>query len=163
MAISKEKKVEILSRLKDIIKDSGSVVFVNFRGLSVSESTALRKDLRESKVNYLVAKKTLLKKAFEANPQQGDIPPLEGELALTYGKDSLGPAGKVYPWIKKLEGKLQILGGLFEGRFLNKQEMESIAQIPERPVLYAQFVNIINSPIRGLVVSLDQISKSKGN
>lgn len=161
MAINKQKKEEILSNLKEIIKDSGSVVFVNFHGINVSESTALRRELQESGVNYLVAKKTLVKKAFEKSGTEGEMPVLEGELGLTYGKDSLAPAGKVYPWVKKLDGRLSILGGLFEGKFVDKEHMESIAQIPSRETLYAQFVNLINSPIQRFVISLNEIAKAK--
>src|SRR3989344_988415 len=163
MAITKQKKEEILANLKEIIKNSGSVVFVNFHGINVAESTALRRELKQSGVNYFVAKKTLISKAFAETPVTGEMPILEGELGLAYGKDSLAPAGKIFPWVNKLSGKLNILGGVFEGKFIGKEKMDDIAQIPSQETLYARFVNLINSPIRGLVVLLDQVAKSKSN
>jgi large subunit ribosomal protein L10 len=163
MAINKKKKEEILANLKEIIKNSGSVVFINFHGVDVVQSTALRRELKQSEVNYFVAKKSLVKRAFAETKVSGEMPPLDGELGLAYGKDSLAPAGKIYSWVKKLNGRLKILGGVFEGKFMDQENMNNIAQIPSQETLYAQFVSLINSPIRGLVVLLDQVAKNKGN
>jgi len=162
MPITRSKKGEIINDLKGIFKDSKTVVFVNFHGLNVSDSSILRKDLKNSEIGYLVAKKTLVRKVLEGSKIMGDTPALEGELSIAFGKDLLEPARKIYSFQKKLENRISILGGLFDGRFVDKQEMTEIAQIPPRETLYAQFVNLINSPIKGLAVALDQIAKTKG-
>jgi len=56
---------------------------------------------------------------------------------------------------------LNILGGIFEGKFIGSESMTEIAMIPSREILYAKFVNLINSPIQRLAVVLDQISNKK--
>ena len=56
---------------------------------------------------------------------------------------------------------LALVGGMFEGAFLTAEKMIAIATIPPMGVLRGMFVNVINSPIQGLVMALDQISKKK--
>jgi large subunit ribosomal protein L10 len=161
MAISKEKKGEILTKLKKIVKDSASVVFINFHALPVAESSVIRKTLRAKGVGYTVAKKSLTKKALAEGGIAGDMPELPGELGIVYGTDPIEGAREVYGFQKKLDKKIQILGGVFEGRFMNQSEMLVISQIPGLQTLHAQFVNLINSPIQGFVMALSEIAKSK--
>jgi large subunit ribosomal protein L10 len=161
MAVSKQKKSEIFDGLKKVVKDSVSMVFVNFHGLPVSESGNIRKVLRSKGVSYTVAKKTLTKKALESAKIEGTMPEMPGEMALIYGSDLLDPAREIYEFQKKLGQKIQIVGGVFEGRFMNQSEMVSVAQIPGLKTLHAQFVNLINSPIQGFVMALSEIAKSK--
>jgi large subunit ribosomal protein L10 len=161
MAITKEKKKDILAKLKDIVKDSKSIVFLNFKGLKVEEANTLRRELEQSQVDYLVAKKTLFKKALEGSSIEGEKPDMAGELSLAYGKDPIEPARKIFSFQKKLQDKLLILGGIMEGKFIGQEEMTNIAQIPPLETLYGQFVNLINSPIQGLVLALDKIAEQK--
>jgi large subunit ribosomal protein L10 len=161
MALSKDKKGEILEKLKKIVKDSASVVFINFHGLPVSESSAIRKELRGKGVGYSVAKKTLTKKALSEGGIEGTMPDMPGELGIVYSKDQIDPAREIYAFQKKMEKKLSIVGGVFEGRFMNQSEMMAVAQIPGLQTLHAQFVNLINSPIQGFVMALSEIAKSK--
>lgn len=161
MAISKSKKKEILSELGKVVKDSASLVFVNFHGVTANDTNDMRKALAKSNVGYKVAKKTLARKALTEANIPGDIPAFEGELAVVYGVDAIAPAREVYVFQKKYEDKVRILGGVFEGKFVAKDQMMTIALIPSRETLYAQFVNIINSPIAGFVRGLDAIAKSK--
>jgi large subunit ribosomal protein L10 len=162
MAITKAKKAQIFENLSGIAKGEGSRVFVNFHGLSVTDSTAVRRGLRAEGVEYFVAKKTIARKAFSEAGIEGEIPELPGELAVAYGEDSLAPAREVYKFQKTFKDKVSILGGVFENRFVGAEEMVTIASIPSRHVLYAQFVNLINSPIQRFAVVLDQIAQAKG-
>lgn len=161
MAINKEKKGEILSKLKKIVKDSASIVFINFHALPVTESSNIRKSLRTKGIGYTVAKKTLTKKALSEGGISGDMPEMPGELGIVYGTDPIEGAREVYEFQKKLDKKIQIVGGVFENKFMNQSEMLVISQIPGMKTLQAQFVNLINSPIQGFVMALDQIAKKK--
>jgi len=162
MAISKSKKKEVLEKLGGILKDSLSVVFVNFRGLSAKDTATLRKDLDALGVGFTVAKKSLIRKAFSETDVSGDTPELPGELAIAYGKDQLAPAREIYQFQKKFEEKISIIGGFFEKVFVAKDQMLTIAQIPLRKTLEAQFVNLINSPIQRFAVVLNEIAAKKG-
>ncbi|OHB12172.1 MAG: 50S ribosomal protein L10 [Candidatus Zambryskibacteria bacterium RIFCSPLOWO2_12_FULL_39_23] len=161
MAVSKEKKGEILTKLKKILKDSAGIVFINFHSLPVSESTKIRKVLRERDIGYTIAKKTLTRKALSENNIAGNMPEMPGELGIVYGTDPLDSAREIYSFQKSLDKKVQIIGGIFEGKFMNREEMVSIAQIPGLKTLQAQFVNLINSPIQGFVMALSEIAKKK--
>jgi len=161
MAVSKQKKQEILKDLKEIIKDSKSLVFVNFHGLNVNETISVRKALKEKSVGYFVSKKTLVKKALADESIKGEMPAFDGELGIVFGKDLIEPAREIYSFQKKLDKKLTILGGIFDGSFMDKVGMTNIAQIPPLKTLHAQFVNIINSPIQGFVMALSEIAKKK--
>lgn len=162
MAISKDKKREILAKLTDAFKEASSVAFVGFTKLTVKDASKLRTELSQNGVRYFVAKKTLIKKALEEQGYTGELPALPGEVAIAWTTtDTIAPARGVYEFGKKLKGALSLLGGVFEGAFADAQKMIGIATIPPLPVLRGMFVNIINSPIQGLVMALDQISKKK--
>ncbi|MCK5026802.1 MAG: 50S ribosomal protein L10 [Candidatus Pacebacteria bacterium] len=161
MAITKEKKKEIYKKVQKAIKDSESMVFVNFHGLTVSETTELRKGLRSESIGYTVAKKTVIKRALEDSKTKGDIPVLDGELAVAYGEDLIAPARGVNEFKKTHKDSIDILGGIFEGAYMNKEEMLEIATIPVVPVLRGMFVNVINSPIQRFVIALSKIAETK--
>ena len=163
MAIKKDKKVEIIKDSEDIIKNSNSLVFLNFHKLPVLEERELRKSLRKEDIGYKVIKKTLFKRALDDAKIEGEIPEIKGELAVAYGKDLLAPAREVYNFQKTHKENVQILGGIFEKRYMDGKEMLGIATIPPLNVLYGKFVNVINSPIAGLVMALGQIAESKAS
>jgi large subunit ribosomal protein L10 len=165
MAISKEKKSAILEKLSDIFAKTKSVAFVKFGGLTVAQANELRKTLKEKSVSYFVAKKTLIRKALESKKTGGEMPNLEGEIALAYlseGNDNLAPAREVSVFAKKFAQAVALVGGIFEGKFIGKEEALALAAIPLRETLLAQFVNLVNSPIQRLAIVLSEISqKSK--
>jgi len=159
--LTKEKKLKIVSDLRKAIADSKSVVFVNFHGISVADSNILRRKIKTEGVDLKVARKTLIKRVLDGADILGDRPEFTGELALAYGNDLIAPARNIYEFQKKLDGKIKILGGIFEGQYKSLIEMIEIASIPPLDVLRGMFVNIINSPIQRLVIVLDQITKVK--
>jgi len=161
MAITKEKKVEIVKDLEAAIKGVKSIVFVNFHKLPVKDTTTLRRSLREQGVGYKVAKKTLIKSALSTVKAEGEMPELGGEVAIAFGKDELAPAREVYNFVKTHKDSVQILGGVFEGKYLNKEAMLAIAMIPPLQTLRGMFVNLINSPIQRIAIALDQIAQTK--
>lgn len=159
--ITKQQKSEIIKNLKDGLKKSSIVMFVNFHGLNVKLVSELRKMLRQAGTKYLVTRKTLMRKALEDSGFGGEIPTLEGETAIVYTEgDPLSSASTLHGFIKKNK-VLKILGGIFESQFIGSDRVVALASIPPREVLLAQILNIINSPKRGLVVALSEIAKKK--
>lgn len=161
MPITKSKKEELLNEFNDVVASSASVVFAQFKGLNAEESNELRGTMRDAEVSYKVAKKTLLKRALDESSITGDAPELEGEIAIAWGSDLIAPARETQKFNKAFAGKITIMGGIFEGRFMNQDEMVEIATIPDVPVLRGMFVNVINSPIQGLAVALQAIADKK--
>jgi len=162
MALHREKKKEILKTLGDILGRASSLVFVNFHGLHAADTVSLRKQLRESGVHYLVAKKTLIKKALEELSLEGELPALEGEIALAYSSDDpLAAPRESWQFAKKHKDSFAIVGGIFEGAYCASDKMTTLASIPSREVLYGQIAYMVQWPISGLVTALDAIAKSK--
>jgi len=161
MAITKDKKKEIISKLKDVFDNAKTIVFVNFHGLNVGDTTTIRKELRKNNINYFVAKKTLVGKILENKKLGKDSSEFKGELGLVYADDEMSPAREIYSFVKKYKEKLSILGGIFQGKYENGEKMTEIAQIPDMITLRGQFVNLINSPIQRFAVVLNEIVKIK--
>ncbi len=161
MAITKQKKTELVDKMTKAIKGSKSVVFANFHNLNVFDEQAMRKALRKEGVGYLVVRKTLAKIALKNAGIEGSMPEFVGELAMVYGEDLTTPAREFFTFQKKYNDNAKIVGGIFEGKYMTEDEMKAIALIPSQKTLYAQFVNLINSPIQRIAVVLDQVAKTK--
>lgn len=162
MAITKAKKEDIVGKVAEAVKDASSVVFVHFKGLSVKDTSEMRRSLKGEGVGYYVAKKTLLKRALEAKGYAGTMPELPGEIAIAWStEDATAAARGIYEHGKKHKGALSIMGGVFEEKYVDAAGMNAIATIPPVPVLRGMFVNVINSPIQGLVIALDKIREKK--
>jgi large subunit ribosomal protein L10 len=161
MLNTREKKKGIIANLAKAVESSKSVVFVNFHKLLVKDASLIRKSLKKEEVNYVVAKKTLFKKSLDGVSIKGEMPKLEGELALAFGDDLLAPARSVYEFQRKLDGKVKIIGGIFDGEYKSEAEMLSMATIPPLQVLRGMFVNIINSPVQRFVIALSKIAEKK--
>ena len=161
MSITLSEKKELVANLEKLIDDSKSVVFVKFDGLRVADSNELRRSLQKEDVGYIVSKKTLLKRALDSQKYEGELPELPGQVALAYSEDLLSAPREIYGFQKKLKGQVSIVGGIFEGKYMNSEEMLNIATIPPLETLRGMFVNLINSPIQRLAVVLNQIATNK--
>ena len=165
MAITREKKKAMLEKISSALKTSESMVFAHFKGLTVADTTAMREDLRGKGVKYTVAKKTLVRRALSQAQLGGEAPALEGELALAYAqegeKDPIAPARSIKEFEKKYDGKVSILGGIFQGVYKSRNEMREIAGIPSMEQLRGMFANIINSPIQRFAIVLGQVATKK--
>lgn len=161
MAITKAKKQDILAKLETVKKDSESIVFVKFNGMTVGNTTDMRAKLREEGVGYFVAKKTLMKRTF-GEAFEGTMPELEGEIAVAYSADAIAPAQKIKEYTLQYKDNLSIAGGIFQGVFKDAAEMTEIASIPPLQVLRGMFVNVINSPIQGLAIVLNAVAEKRG-
>jgi large subunit ribosomal protein L10 len=166
MAKTKDQKKEIVANLETIFKDSVSTVLVHFKGINAGQETAMRRGFRSDGINYVVAKKSLIRRALAnlGHAQEGVA--MEGEIAVAYNTasntDATIAASRVYGFGREYGAeKVSILGGLFEGKLMDAVAMTEIATIPALPVLRGMFVNVINSPIAGFVVALQAIADKK--
>ena len=146
MAITREKKEEIVAKVADIASKSSTVVFAKFKGLAVNDQNDMRKALKAQDVDYTVAKKSLVRRAMDAAKYEGSMPELEGEIAMAYSADELAPAREMAVFIKKFPEALAFAGGVFGGKYMSADEIKAIAAIPGMQALRAQFAQLINSP-----------------
>ncbi len=161
MAITRQKKEEVLVGLQGNLKKAKFIAFVNFHGLSVALSSDLRRKLRAVGATYDVIKKTLVKKGLDDYKFGGALPEMEGETAIIISEtDPISPSKVLQDFIKKNK-ILKVTGGVFEENYVGPETITMLGSIPSREVLLAQIVNIINSPIQGFVVALDKIAEKK--
>ena len=156
----KSKKEEIIKDLTGTLKDSESVVFVNFHGMNVADETTLRRSLRDGGVGYKVSRKTLLKRAL-TGAATGEMPELPGEVAIAYSKDQTASPREVYNFQKTHKEALKILGGIFGGKFVDGAYMTEIATIPSREVLLSKIAFLLQSPMQRLAIAVSEVSKKK--
>ena len=162
MALTKAEKTAVLNNFNTIVKDAASIVFLHIKGITVNEINGLRSTLRANNGGYSVAKKTLLTKALNDSSVAGDMPTISGgSLAIAYGSDLIAPAREIFSFKKKYNDLITVVGGVFDGKYMTAAEMQAIAEIPEPQVLRGMFVNVINSPIQGMVIALSKIAEKK--
>ena len=161
MALTRAKKAELIASYTDAVKGAKSAVYVKFKGLSVADTSKLRGQLFSENTHYTVVKKTLWKRATDANGVKGEAPVTGEELAVVYGEDLLTPARLSYEFSKDHKGTFTILGGIFDGSFKSQSEMLSIATIPPREILLSQLAYLLKSPMTKLAVGLNAVALKK--
>lgn len=161
MALTRAKKAELIESYTGALKEAKSAVYVKFKGLSVADTSALRKQLFSDNIHYTVVKKTLWSRATDAVKIKGEAPVIGEELAVIYGTDLLAPARVSYEFSKTHKDTFGILGGIFDGEFKSQKDMLSIATIPPREVLLSQLAYLLKSPMTRLAVGLSEVAKTK--
>ena len=152
MAKTKQQKEQIIKDLTDKLEKAKSLVFVNFDGLKVKEVEKLRKIFRSENIDYLVAKKTLMTKAFKVAGLIGvDPKSFEKEAAIAFGyDDEVAPARIIQNFAKDHEA-LKTFGGVLEGQLVSRDKIIELSKLPSRIELLAKVVGSIKAPVSGLV------------
>ncbi len=155
-------KKQIVSDYAEKIGKSKSFVLIDYRGLTVAEDTALRVALRKENVEYKVVKNRLILRAIEQAGISGiDSSVFEGPTAIAISyEDAVAPAKVLTDNAKKTK-KTALKGGVVEGKVLSVDEIEKVATIPAKPVLVAQLLGMMQSPMRSLAVVLSEIAKKQ--
>ena len=157
-----ESKKAVVETLSGKIKEASSVVFVDYKGITVAQDTELRKQFREAGVEYTVVKNTLTRFAAKENGYDFDEV-LNGTTAMasTTG-DPIAPARIVCEFAKKNKGStLSIKGGVVEGSVLSADQLNGFGELPSKNALVAQVLGTFLAPISSLAFVLDQIREQK--
>ncbi len=156
-----ELKQPVVAEISDLLKDAKAAVLADYRGLTVEQDTALRKQMREAGVTYKVYKNTMLNFAFKGTDYEAMAGKLEGPTALAVSStDASAPARILYEFAKKAPA-LELKGGVVEGTYYDEKGIQVIATIPSREVLLGKLLGSIQSPIANLARVLNQIAESK--
>ena len=155
------KNIEKVQKIKDNLKDAKSIILVNYKGLTVKEDTELRKKTREKNVDYFVCKNTLLKLAINDLNIQPVDDFLFGPTAVVVSKeDEIIPPKLIAEFAKGLPEEKNLPTfkiGIIDGDLINVDELNKIITLPSKQELYAKLVGGLNSPILGLVCTLNSI------
>ncbi len=151
MPQTKEQKKKIIEKLKENVAKQKSMVFVAIEGLKAKDAFDLRKRLKEAGCFLQVIKKTLLNLVFKEKKLDFDAKKLKGQPALIFGfEDEIAPAKIAHNFSKENEN-LKILGGFFEDKFRNREEIIALAEIPSKEQLLSKVVSSIFSPVSNFV------------
>ena len=157
-----ESKKAVVDALTSKVKEASSVVFVDYKGITVAQDTELRKQFREAGVDYAVGKNTLTN--FAAKNAGYDFSEvLNGTTAMasTTG-DPIAPARIVCEFAKKNKLKtLAIKGGVVEGSVLSADQLNGFGELPSKNALVASVLGTFLAPISSLAFVLDQIRMQK--
>lgn len=151
MAKTRQQKEVSIKQLTDVLKTAKSAVFASVDGLKISDTDELRKNCRAQKVNYIISKKTLLKRALKDAGIEIDDETLTGGVALIAGQeDEVAPAQIAAQFAKKRE-IMKFLGGILEGKAIDVNMVTALAALPSKQALLAQLVGTLNAPVSGFV------------
>lgn len=151
MAKTKQQKEATINDLVDGLKSAKSVVFANFQGLKVKESEELRKLCRGQNIGYLVAKKSLLRKALEKVGMNIDVDAFSGGVSTVLGhEDEVAPA-QILANFAKTHEIVKLFGGVLEGAFIDSAKVNALSKLPSRQQLLGQLVGVLNAPVSGFV------------
>ncbi|MFA6227966.1 MAG: 50S ribosomal protein L10 [Patescibacteria group bacterium] len=162
MPKTKSQKAVILQNLEDKLAKMKAAVMFNFSGIEVKELNKLREKCREEGIDYLVAKKTLLKKALnEQKLKEVAEKDFSGEIATLFSyEDEVAPA-RILAAFAKDQDKIQFAGGIFEGQYIDAVKVRELSLIPSRQVLLGKLVGCIANPLSGIARVLNAIKESK--
>ncbi len=162
MALTRDEKAVQLADLKDKMGRSQSVIFTHYIGMNVSDASDLRALLKKSDAEMKVAKKTLMQiAAKELNMPELADELLNGPVACIFSfADPLTGAQVAFKF-SKTHPQVELIGGIYEGKLLSKEEAIRLAKIPGKLQLLGMFAAMINSPLSSFARGLSELAKQK--
>lgn len=161
VSANQELKKQVVAGLKEDFANAKSIIFVDYRGINVSEDTALRREFRKENVTYRVCKNNLLKLALQELGVTGIEPTMfDGTTAVAFSQDEVAPA-RVFCKASKDLNKMAVKFGIVDGKLMNKAEVEALAKIPSKEVLIAMLLGQLQAPISAFARALNQIAEKQ--
>jgi large subunit ribosomal protein L10 len=155
--VNRDQKAAVIDRLAGQLESAEAVFAIDYRGLSVKQAVDLRTSLTEADATFTVAKNTLTERAADKAGAEQIKPLLEGPTALTFVNGDVAVAAKALATFRRQNNVLEFKGGQLGGETLSVEQIESIARLPARDVLFGQFVGLVASPITGVVRGLNAL------
>lgn len=157
------KKQDLVEGLKAKIEASQGGVVFNYKGISVTEDTKLRKELREAGVHYEVIKNTMINIAIKGSSLEGMSAHLAGStaLAIAGSEDPLAAARILHKFCEASKGKCEIKAGYMDGEVLDVNGVKTLATLPNREGLLSMLLSALTGNLRGLACALDAVREQK--
>ena len=156
-----ELKAPIIEEIKSNLSGAVGTVLADYRGLTVAEDTALRKELREANVVYKVYKNTYIKRAIAGTELEVFNDQLEGPTSIAISKDDATAPARILAKFAKNAPKLELKCGFIDGTFYDSKNLSVIAEIPSREELLSRLLGSLKSPISNMARVLSQIAEKK--
>lgn len=169
MSANIEAKKLVVEEIKDKVSKSKSVTFVDYKGLTVAEDTAMRREFKNNGAEYKVYKNTLLSLALNELGIKEAENLLQGTTAVAFSYDDEVSGAKIACESATKTKKLAVKFGLLNGNFVEGKEIEELAKLPSKEVLIAKLLGtlngpasalarVLNAPTQGLAIALNAIA-----
>jgi large subunit ribosomal protein L10 len=157
------KKKEIVTQLHEDLKKSKIVIVTDFKGLDVAAVTKLRSQLTKENIDYRVIKNTLLRRASENTSVAvlNDLFKGPSAVAISYD-DPVSPA-KILTKFAEENKKLEIKGGVMDGKAIDFNGIKALSSLPSREVLLSQLLSVMNAVPTGIVQVLAAVPRNMMN
>jgi large subunit ribosomal protein L10 len=153
--LNRDQKAAVIDEVAAQISDAEAVFAIDYRGISVPQAAELRTRLRDADASFRVIKNTLSERAADKAGAEGLKELLEGPTAMTFVRGDAAAAAKALRDFRRANQLLEFKGGWMNGAALSPEEIDAIAQLPSRDVLYGRLVGMVASPLTGLAGALN--------
>jgi large subunit ribosomal protein L10 len=153
--MDRTQKAAVIEEVAQQIQEAEAIYAVDYRGASVPQAAELRARLREADATFRVVKNTLTERAADQAGAEGLKAYLEGPTALTFVRGDAAAAAKALSDFRRASGLLEFKGGWMNSEPLSPEQMDAIARLPTREVLYGRLVGMVASPLSGLASALN--------
>lgn len=160
MAITKEKKKDILSTLEKKMKDAKITILIEYKGTNVEQTTSLRKEMATQDIEMFVTKKTLIQKVAKDLGVDIDLKSVKKPLAVIFAQDEFLPAKFIHKKNKEIP-TIALFGAIFEGKALSTQDVILFATMPSKEESISKLLYLFTYPIRGFMVAVNEIAKKQ--
>ena len=152
--MNRDQKAAVIEEVAGQLREADAVYAVDYRGTSVPQAAELRTRLREADTRFRVVKNTLTERAADDAGAEALKPYLEGPTALVFVNGDAAVAAKALADFRRASGLLEFKGGWMGGEILSAEQIDAIAKLPSREVLYGRLVGMVASPITGLASAM---------
>lgn len=143
--MKREEKQQLISDLSNVFKKAKLVVVVHNNGLTMEQTTALRKNVRADGASYKVAKNRLAKLALAGTPYESLKDLLTGPTAIAYSEDEIA-ASKAVVKMAKASDKFKVLGGAMNGEMIDVARIQQLASLPDLDGLRGKLIGLLQAP-----------------
>lgn len=159
MSANLEIKKQVVEDIKAKIQSAKSIVFIDYKGLTVSEDTEFRTEFRKAGCEYKVLKNTLIRKAFNELGVTDFDADLNGPTAVAFGQDETTASRVSCEACKKFNDKISVKSGYVDGAYCDANKVKVFASIPSKEVLLAKMLGSLLSPMQSLAIALNAVAE----
>ena len=156
-----ELKQPVVNEIKELLTDAQSAVLVSYRGITVEQDTAMRKELREAGVEYKVCKNTMIRFAIQGTEFEALADDLTGPTAIAVSKTDATAPARILAKFAKTAPQLELVAGVVEGGYYDQAGIKALSEVPSREELLGKLLGSIQSPIANFARVISQIAEAK--
>ena len=156
-----EQKKQHVEEIAEKFSNAKTAVLVDYRGLNVEEVTELRKQLRETGVEYKVYKNTMTRRATEKAGFEELHEVLVGPTAIAFSEEDAVAPAKVIGGFAKEHEALEIKGGIVEGNVATLEQIKELSELPSHDGLLSMLLSVLQAPVRNFAYATKAIAEQK--